>query len=406
MKSNTLNFLLIMIFISVGCTKKEKELKQKKEIKPYLEFLKNEHTSAKDYIINLFEQNDLVILCERDHRENTQYGFLKELMSDPRFIKNVGNVFTEIGMINLNPGLNNFIHSENYSEEQIHKKLIEFQRKAGYYPLWGSFNFYSLNKQLYNTNQSLSSEEKINIYPSNIALKLDSLDTEYYKSIWNSVIYHRDSLMANSIIENFEKIKKSGSSRKKALIIMNFRHAFNKNFEMENGNIVENVGGFLFKKYSGKIANVLINQFEFTDAETEQEITYKSAQDGKWDAAFEVLNIDNSGFDFKTSPFGEDNFDLWPFHSHNYKYKDIFTGFVYYKKPIDFKLITGINGLIDSTFIKTYKKRVLLWKEITNNRVDYPLVDSIIIGEYGQKKEFQIERIDSVSAQINKWIEK
>lgn len=62
MKSNTLNFLLIMIFISVGCTKKEKELKQKKEIKPYLEFLKNEHTSAKDYIINLFEQNDLVIL--------------------------------------------------------------------------------------------------------------------------------------------------------------------------------------------------------------------------------------------------------------------------------------------------------------------------------------------------------
>jgi hypothetical protein len=380
--------------------------KHDKKIDNYIDFLKQNNNHAKDYILDLFDNYDLVILCERDHRENTQYDFLKELMSDPRFIKNVGNVFTEIGMTNLNPELNNFIHSKNYSEEQIHKKLIEFQRKAGYYPLWGSFNFYSLNKQLYNTNQSLSSEDKIDIYPSNIALKLDSLNIEYYESIWNSVIYSRDSLMANSIIENFEKIKKSGSSRKKALIIMNFRHAFNKNFEKENGNIVENVGGFLFKKYPEKIANVLINQFEFTDAETEKEITYKSTQDGKWDAAFEILETNNSGFDFKNSPFGEDDFNLWPFHKHNYKYKDMFTGFIYYKKPRDFKLAFGIDGLIDSTFLKTYKKRVLLWKEITNNRINYPLVDSLIIEEYGHKKEFQIERIDSISSQINKWIKK
>ncbi len=388
-------------FLFTTCNQKPKhDIK----IDKYIDFLKHNNNQAKEYILDLFENNDLVILCERDHRENTQYEFLKELMSDPRFIKNVGNVFTEVGMTNLNPELNNFIHSENNTEETIDKKLIEFQRKASYYPLWSKFNFYFLNEQLYRINQPLSKIDKINIFPSNNSLKLDSLDNNYYKSVWNDIIYHRDSLMANSIIENFEKIKKSNSSRKKALIIMNFRHAFNTNFKMENGNMVENVGGFLFKKYSGKIANVLINQFEFTDAETEEEITYKSTQDGKWDAAFEILDIDNSGFDFKNTPFGEDNFDLWPFHSHNYKYKDIFTGFVYYKKPKDFKLITGVNGLIDSTFIKTYKKRVVLWKEITNNRIDYPLIDSIVTKKYGYKKEFPIERIDSITVQINKWI--
>ncbi len=401
MKENIL--LIFGIIMIVSCNQIPKH---DKKLDKYVDFLEKNNTSAKDYVLDLFEGNDLVILCERDHRENTQYDFLKELMSDPRFIKNVGNIFTEIGMTNLNPELNNFTHSKKYSEEQVHKKLIEFQRKSGYYPLWGYFNFYSLNKQLYNINQSLSNENKINIYPSNIALKVDSLDSEYYKSVWNKIIYHRDSLMANSIIENFNKIKKSNSSRKKALIIMNFRHAFNTNFKMDNGNGAKNVGGFLFEKYNGKIANVLINQFEFVDAESEKDIAYKSTQNGKWDATFEVLNIDNAGFDFRNSIFGNDNFDLWPFHRHNYKYKDIFTGFVYYKSPKDFKLITGVNGLIDSTFIEIYKNRVLLWKEITNNRVNYPLVDSVIIEEYGHKKEFQIERIDSISSQINKWIEK
>jgi len=399
-------FYLLSILLITNCTTKTTVVitKHDKKIAPYLHFLEKNTTSAKEYVLDLFKTNDLVILCERDHRENTQYDFLKDLISDPRFIKNVGNVFTEIGMTNLNPELNNFIHSKNYSQKQIHKKLIKFQRKAGYYPLWGSFNFYSLNKQLYITNQSLSNEDKINIYPSNIALKVDSLDADYYKKVWNSIIYHRDSLMANNIIKNFEKIKASNSTRKKALIIMNFRHAFNKNFTMDNGNVVKNTGAYLFQKYHENIANVLINQFEFTDSDTDKEIIYKSAQDGKWDASFEILHADNAGFDFKNTPFGEDPFLLWPFHKHQYKYKDMFTGFIYYKKPKDFKLMKGIDRLIDSTFIKTYKKRVLLWKEITNNRINYPLKDSVIMEEYGNKKIFKIERLDSITAQIYKWI--
>jgi hypothetical protein len=389
------------LFVIVSC---KQNLKHDKKIDKYIDFLELNKTNAKDYVLDLFEYNDLVILCERDHRENTQYDFITELVSDERFVKNVGNIFTEVGMNNLNPELNEFIQSENLTDHFINEKLIGFQRKSTYYPLWGKFNFYSLNKELYNINKSLSKNEKLNIYPTNIDLKLDSLNFEYYKSTWNNIMYNRDSLMAQSIIDTYKKIKTSNSKRKKALIIMNYRHAFNLNFKMPNGNIVKNTGSYLFDKYSGKIANVLINQFEFTDAETEEEITYNSSQKGKWDAAFEVLNIENSGFNFNNSPFGKDHFDLWPFHKHNYTYKDMFTGFIYYKKPKDFKLITGVTGLIDTTFLETYKKRTLLWKKISNNRINYSLDNDKIYEEYNIKKEIPIERIDSISAQINRWI--
>ena len=290
------------------------------------------------------------------------------------------------------------------TKKKSRRQLLEFQQNASYYPLWDKFNFYDFNEKLYGINKLLSENEKINIYPSNVPLKLDSLNFDYYKFTWNNIMYNRDSLIAQHIIESFDNLKNSNSTRKKALIIMNYRHAFNTNFKMDNGNIAKNVGGFLFEKYDGKIANVLINQFEFVDAESEKDITYKSTQNGKWDATFEVLNIDNAGFDFRNSIFGNDNFDLWPFSRHNYKYKDIFTGFVYYKSPKDFKLITGVNGLIDSTFIETYKNRVLLWKKISNNRINYTLDKDEIYQKYNSKKEFPIEKIDTISAQINKWI--
>ena len=119
MKSIIPKFLLILIFISVGCTKKEKEPKPTKEIIPYVEFLKNENTSAKDYIIDLFEKNDLVIICERFHPELTQYELFLEISKDPRFIKNVGNIFIETCGRSQEEKIDFLLKSENLSNESI-----------------------------------------------------------------------------------------------------------------------------------------------------------------------------------------------------------------------------------------------------------------------------------------------
>ncbi|TGV04346.1 hypothetical protein [Flavivirga rizhaonensis] len=358
------------------------------KINKYVDFLENNNNTAKDYILDLFVNNDLVILCERDHRENTQYDFLKELISDSRFIKNVGNIFFETGMRNLNPELNDFVHSENLSEKEVEEKLIELQRKSDCFPLWEMYNFYYQNKEIYTINQSLPNHEKINIYPVDVAVNLDSLSVDYLEDFWNGDSDNRDKLMAEYIIEKFEKIKNSNAKRKKALVIMNYRHAYNKNFQMSNKEMIYNVGAFLFEKYPNKTANVLINSVII--------------QGGKWDASFKVANNEDSGFDFKNSPFGEDHFDMWSFTKHDDKYQDMFTGFIYYKKPEDFKLITGVEGLIDTTFIQTYKNRVKLWQQVSER--EHLLDDDEIYKEYGTKNIRPLENIDSISSLINRWI--
>ena len=88
--------LFLILILVLSCNQKQV---YNIELLPYTNFLEKDHKKAKDYVLDLFEKNDLVIICERDHRENTQYEFLNELISDPKFIQNVGNVFTEVGSI-------------------------------------------------------------------------------------------------------------------------------------------------------------------------------------------------------------------------------------------------------------------------------------------------------------------
>lgn len=381
-----ISLLVLGIITIIGCNQ---AAKHDIEINKYVAFLENNDKPAKDYILDLFEKNDLVILCERYHHENTQYELIMDVISDPRFVKNVGNLFFETGMRNLNPELNDFVHSENLPENEVEEKLIALQRRSDYFPLWEMYNFYYQNKEIYTINQSLPDDEKINIYPADIAVQLDSLNVGYLEDLWNGDIDNRDKLMAEYIIDKFEQIKNSNAKRKKALVIMNYRHAYNKNFQMSDGGMIYNVGAFLFEKYPNTTANVLINSVII--------------QDGKWDATFKVANNEDSGFNFQNSPFGKDHFDMWSYTEHDNKYQDIFTGFVYYKKPEDFKLITGVDGLIDSSFIQTYKNRVKLWEQVSER--EHLLDNDAIYKEYGRKNERSLENIDSISSLINRWLQ-
>lgn len=360
------------------------------EIGKHVEFLKSQNKQAKDYVLDLFKKNDLVILCERYHPENTQYELIRDIMSDPKFIENVGNVFFETGMKSITPELNAFVHSENLSDKEVEKRLLEIQRYSDYSPLWELYNFHYFIKLIYVINQSLPAEKKINVYATDVAINQDVATVSELKSFWDGDADNRDPLIAEYIINEFEQIRNSDGKRKKALVIMNYRHAYNKNFQVPNSEMIHNVGAFLFEKYPEKTANVLINSVVM--------------QDYKWDAAFEAAKKDNIGFNFKNTPFGKDHFDMWSFTKHNDTYQDMFTGMVYYRSPKQFKMIKGVNGLIDTTFIKTYKDRVKKWKEVGDD--GYPIEDVEIYKMYGTENVAPLPDSDSVSVKINKWLKK
>ncbi|PIE77954.1 MAG: hypothetical protein CSA15_10320, partial [Candidatus Delongbacteria bacterium] len=218
---------------------------------------------------------------------------------------------------------------------------------------------------------------------------------------WKTTIKDRDRLMAEYIIEKFDSIQNSDSKRKKALIIMNYRHAFGNEFKTQEDKEPENVGRYLFKQFPDRIANVLINTLTFSEVRSDNDADIITIQDGKWDASFKRLNKDNIGFDFENSPFGKDKFDLWPFVEHNISYSQVFNGFVYYTSVDKFKLITGVSDIVDSSFISELKRRKLLVNEARN--LNFSTNDSIL-WSYNRKKINDTFITDSIKISIDKWL--
>jgi hypothetical protein len=88
--------------------------------------------------------------------------------------------------------------------------------------------------------------------------------------------------------------------------------------------------------------------------------TKKLAQDGIWDAAFGLMGNKPLGFSFRGSPFGEDTFGyIAPIYSM-FKYRDVFTGMIFYQ-PLDRHMIeNSIPGYFDPDFQRVLLERAKL----------------------------------------------
>ena len=137
-------------------------------IASYTNFIKGQNQSAKEYVLNLFKTHDIVIICERLHPEFTQYEFLLDVIKDKRFITEVGNMFTEVGVSSLNPSLNNFLHTRNLSKAEQQEKIIQFHRNLMWSVMWDPLSYSYLLENLYAINSRLAKEDAVNLYPSDI----------------------------------------------------------------------------------------------------------------------------------------------------------------------------------------------------------------------------------------------
>jgi len=355
-------FLCVMPSVTTPDTS-QRIVKYSQEIEPYVSFLKEYRRQPVDYIMGLFGTHDIVILCERHHGETTQYDFILDLISDPRFIDRIGNVFTEVGTSSMRGAVHDFLFSENLTEREIEKKALNIYRNLTWFPMWEKHNFFAFLKQLYSLNNSLAAAKKVNLYFSDMPFSWEGMTREKYKE-FRSTLRNRDRTIAKQIIETFNEISQSEANRRKALVVMNYRHAFNDRFtHLHKSSEVkgENVGRYLFEEYPGRVANVMMNFMAVKIGSTDKDVQLGLIQDGKWDAAFEAAGNPNLGFDFTGLPFGEDSFDYFPFPSKGLTYQDVFTGFIFYEPLEKHRVAVGIPGLFDNGYDKVILERFAIF---------------------------------------------
>ena len=332
-------------------------------------FLKEHNTSAKDYVLSLFENHDIVILCERAHPEFTQYELFLEIVKSPYFINNVGNIYTEVGVENMDNRINKFLQSEQQDSLTTRNKITGIFRDADYSPFWDCYNYPWFLSQIHKVNQKLPGPKKIRLHPSDASFSWSEIKTAEEYTKFDKGLDDRDSIMAKNIITRFDSISSDSTKRHKALIIMNFRHAFLKDFQIKNSkeSKIENVGRYLSEKYGNNVASVYIMGLAYPKSFEE----YTIVKDGLWDATFEKSEKLDIGFNLEGSPFGSEEFDVVPSASVTEKltYQDMFTGLIFYKPIQEHRFITGWKGFITDDFIPEMRRRTIIYNEAMDDEL-------------------------------------
>ncbi|MCL5280163.1 MAG: hypothetical protein M1376_09680 [Planctomycetes bacterium] len=225
--------------------------------------------------------------------------------------------------------------------------------------IWDKTNAHEFLQKIAQLNRTLPKESRVHIWPCDVESDWSKITKDNYRQI-EQQLGQRDKIMADNFIVRFNEIQKSSGTRKKALVIMNYRHAF-PHFRLERGGKVkniENMTGFLLAAYPGRVANVMINSTGLILGGRDNPAGVTAIQNGKWDAAFIVAGNPGLGFDFKGSPFGGDPFDYFPFPIPvGYTYQDVFTGFIFYKPLDEHRMSFGVPDLLDPAFTTELVRR-------------------------------------------------
>lgn len=377
---------LFFLFLGVIYTVKAQPAS---EIKIYTDFLDQQHCSAKEYIFRLFEKYDIVILCERDHRDITQYGLLLEIFKDKRFTKEIKNAYFEIGNNVYNDTLNAFLKNSHLTPRETKESVLSFQRNSYGAPLWEKANYAYYLKEVHNINKNLPEEEKISIHGLDIGINWQHPTVEDLRKR-DSLMPFRDSIIGNLFLNYFDRQNTS-----KALVVLNYRHAFLRDLL---GRV--NAGRFIANAHKGKVANVFLNSFILSkNANNPDHIAL--IHDGQWDAAFFKAGKNDLGFDFANSPFGQASCDMIPV-VNNFKYSDIFTGFIYYQYIMDVKTVTGIKNYIDDQFGAELMERYKLEQKLYQNQL--PDIEDLKKEYNTVTEETYRQQYPYLQKDIDKWL--
>ncbi len=371
-------------------------------ISRYVAFLKEQNQAPTDYILALFRTHYFVILCERNHAEATQYDMIFEVVRDPRFQKEVQHVFTEIGAAALGRYIDTFLMDDQLSEEQVNAKLRYIALNGNYYAApWDRTNYYDFLKRVHALNCSLPKERRVHIYPADLDFNWTNATKRSWARFVDKAGERRDKLMAEHVLSKFKQLRQA-DGQAKALVIMNYRHAFP---ELEAFSKKEqNTAAFLMGAYPGRVANVTINTVAPEPLSARRPINHDHqrlfipVQAGKWDAAFAVLGNPNLGFDFNGSPMGEDAFDLFPYRRIEARYREVFTGFVFYKPLREHRLSFGFpKGMLDDLLVDEVLKRSrLLGKPDSREGIE---------NYYGTIRVSPYESESSYEKMIRRWLD-
>jgi hypothetical protein len=298
-----------------------------------------------NYVMQLFDKHDMVILCERHHADCTQWEFFSKIILNDAFAEKVKNVFTEVGNAKNQEILDAYMNTRFSTEEDLQRATAQIVREnGGSWAIWNNKNMYDFILNLHQFNEEKDSVNRINLFFSDIT----NWDEIKNSAQWDSLTHvNRDSIMASNILNRYE-----AQHLDKSLVITNTRHAWNYRDSERNE------ASYIGDKLRDKMAVVWING-------TTQIIM--PSMNGTLDEVALAITDSIWAIDFQKCPLGNMTFDLMFNKQKKCTYKDLFVGMVYCKHPSNWEIVHNYPFILDNYKEILLKKSAIIGEDYLNS---------------------------------------
>ena len=269
-------------------------------LQPYIKVLSEQGKEPITFIIDNFQDHDLILFDDALHTAVEPFDFYQKLIKTPSFFNYVKYIFIEVFPVNKQHSIDSYFESDPENKELLYPAFQDDINGTG----WSYKTYFDLLHTIYTLNKTLPEDEHLKVICVSNPTYWPEIKTVRDLELFQKSMRSYDFVMYKMIaveLDNFE-------NGKKGVFLTNTRHAY-KGIKNRKNELYWNTGTFFHQWHPGKTYSVRFHNVQlFLQKNKTTTILWDRIGGGIWDSAFEDFGNKPIAIPLKENVFGNENY--------------------------------------------------------------------------------------------------
>lgn len=289
----------IFIFITLQVLFSQQVNKQK-SLQAYSDVLSGEGKDPIDFVLEKFNDYDMIIFDDALHTAVEPFEFYQELIKTPSFYKQVKYIFVEAISINKQQHIDAYLEAETENRALLYPAFQDGFSGLG----WPYKTYFDLFHTIYSLNNTLPIDQHLKVIAVANPTYWSEIKTAKDVEMFRKTLSSFDYLMYKTITLELNKFK----NETKGIFLTNTRHAY-KGIKNRDSQFYWNSGTYFHQWHPGKTYSIHFhNVYLFFEKKETISIKWGRIGNGIWDSAFKTFGNKPVAITLKDNIFGRQSY--------------------------------------------------------------------------------------------------
>jgi len=271
-----------------------------RRLQPYVKVLSEQGKEPINFVIDIFQDHDLIIFDDALHTAVEPFEFYQKLIKTPSFFNIIKHVFLEVISINKQQYLDAYFESNPENRELLYPAFQDDVNGTG----WSYKTYFDLLHTIYSLNNTLPEDQKLKVIGVSNPTYWSEIKTANDFELFQKSMGSYDFVMYKTISQEMDNFQ----SRRKGIFLTNTRHTY-KGIRNKKNELYWNTGTFFYQWHLGKTYSVRFHNVQlFLEKKETIAFLWDRIGGGIWDSAFEVFGNNPVAIPLKDNVFGMENY--------------------------------------------------------------------------------------------------